>query len=82
MSVKFLFSTLAILLATLTVFASDTIADSESTSNENIWLWVTCLGIVLIVVGMVCFVMLSTRKEHAFLKAHRSQLSSEDLKCF
>ena len=82
MSVKYLFSMLAILLATLTFFASDTIADSESTSNEDIWLWVACLtlGTVLIVVGIVCFVMLLTRKEHAFLKAHRSQLSSENPK--
>ena len=80
MSVKFLFSTLAILLATLTVFTSDTIADSESTSNANIWPWMASLGMVLIAVGIVYFVILLTRKEHAFLKAHRRQLSSEDPK--
>ena len=33
MRVKYLFSTLAILLATLTFFALDTIADSESASD-------------------------------------------------
>ena len=80
MSVKFLFSTLAILLATLTVFASDTIADSESTSNANIWLWMASLGIILIAVGVLCFVILPPRKERAFLKAHRRQLWSEDPK--
>ena len=80
MSVKFLFSTLAILLATLTVFASDTIADSESTSNANIWPWMASLGIILIAVGVLCFVILPPRKERAFLKAHRRQLWSEDPK--
>ena len=37
MSVKYLFSTLAILLATLTFFPLDTIADSESASDGHIY---------------------------------------------
>ena len=82
MSVKYLFSTLAILLATLTFFALDTIADSESADDGHIWLLATCLGIVgiLILIGGVCVAILSTRKERTFLKAHSSKLSSEDPK--
>ena len=80
MSVRFLFSTLAILLVTLTVFTSDTIADSESTSNADIWRWMASLGIALIAVGVVYFVILPPRTQRAFLKAHRRQLWSEDPK--
>ena len=80
MSVKFVVSTLAILLVTITFFASDTIADSESTSDENIVLLVTCLIFAIILVGTLCFAILSTRKKRAFLKEHSSQLSSEDPK--
>ena len=58
MSVKYLFSTLAILLATLTFFALDTIADSESSSDKSVDLGMIILIflgllVVLIVAGMV-----------------------------
>ena len=36
MSVKYLFSTLAILLATLTFFALDTLADTESAVDVSV----------------------------------------------
>ena len=78
MRVKYLVSILAILLAALTFFPLDTLADTESASNQYIELWMTILVIVLIVVGMVCFVRLTTGKESAFLKAHSNLLSSED----
>ena len=83
MSVKYLFSTLAILLATLTFFALDTLADAESASDLSTGLWWISLflGLVLVVaVGMAYFAILSTRKERTFLKAHSSKLSSEDPK--
>lgn len=82
MKAKFMFSTLVTLLATIVFFPLDTIADSESDTNENIWLLLICLGLgtVLIIVGIVCFAILSTRKEHAFLKEYSNQLSSEDPK--
>ena len=81
MSVKYLFSTGAILFLTLTFFALDTIADTESADDGHIWLLATCLGIVgiLILIG-VCVTIVSTRKERTFLKAHSSKLSSEDPK--
>ena len=82
MRVKYLFSTGAILFPTLTVFALDTIADTESATEGHIALLATCLGIVgiLILIGGVCVAILSTRKERTFLKAHSSKLSSEDPK--
>ena len=85
MSVKYLFSTLAILLATLTFFALDTIADSESSSDKSVDLGMIILIflgllVVLIVAGMVYSVRLSTKKVRAFLKENRSLLSSEDPK--
>ena len=81
MRVKYLFSTGAILFLTLTFFALDTIADTDSASDRHIWLLATCLGIVgiLTLIG-VCVAILSTRKERTFLKAHSSKLSSEDPK--
>ena len=78
MSVKYLFSTLAILFSTLTFFALDTIADSEADSDRLFEILGTCIG--LIVVGILCVAIRSSRKERAFLKAHSSQLSSEDPK--
>ena len=81
MSVKQLaFSTLAALLATITFFALDTIANSESASDKYIGLWITGLVIILIVIGMVCFSRLTSRKARAFLKEHNNLLSSEDPK--
>ena len=83
MSVKYLFATLSILLATLTFFALDTVADSESTSDGHIRFAMVILIIlvmVLIPVGIVCYSMIATRKDRAFLRAHRDQLSSEDQK--
>ena len=76
MSVKSLFITLAILLATLTFFSLDTVADTESVSDDPVDLWVIVLVIVLIV---IC-IWLATRKERAFLKTHSNLLSSEDPK--
>lgn len=78
--VKFVSSTLVTLLATITFFVLNTIADSESASDKHTEFLIFCLVIVFIVVGMVCFARSSTRKERAFLKEHRSQLSSEDPK--
>ena len=80
MRVKFLFSTLVILLAILTFFTLDTVADSESASDGFIGFLVFFLVIILIPTGVVSFAILLTRKQRAFLKAHRSQLSSEDPK--
>ena len=85
MKVKFVFSTLGTLLTTFTFFCLDTIADSEPASYEHNWRLVAWLIfatvlMVLIVVGLVCFTILSTRKQRAFLKEHNSQLWSEDPK--
>ena len=80
MKVKFVFLTLVTLLTTFTFFCLDTIADSESASDVHTEVFIFSLMIALIVVGMVCFVRLSTRKQRAFLKKHSSQLSSEDPK--
>ena len=79
MSVKFVFSTLVTLLATITFFALDAIANLESASDEYIGLWIG-LAIILIVIGIVCFLILLTRKTRAVLKEHRNLLSSEDPK--
>ena len=80
MSVKYLFATLVILLATLTFFPLDTLADTESDANKNFELLVIILVPILIVVGVICTIILLTRKEQTFLKAHSRQLSSEDPK--
>ena len=83
MSVKFVFSTLVLLLATITFFAFDAIADSESAIGDYIGLWMTGLVIILIAVGILCFSILltgKTRKTRAFLKEHSNLLSSEDPK--
>ena len=76
MKVKFPLSTLAILLAMLTVFTLDTVADTESASNQPVEPWVLVLVIVLIV---IC-IWLATRKERVFLKEHSDLLSSKDPK--
>ena len=86
MSVKYLFSTLAILLATLTFFALDTLADTESASDQSTGIWVIlwsiglCLVFVLAVVGAILSNRKERRKKNAFLKDHSSLLSSEDPK--
>ena len=79
MNVKSLFATLAILLVTLTFFPSNTVADTESTANWAIELLVIIL-VLLIVVGVIYTIILLTRKEQTFLKAHRDKLSSDDPK--
>ena len=79
MRVKYLFSTGAILFLTLTFFALDTIADSESASDGHIGFF-AIVGILLIFVGIVCVAIRSSGKERAFLRAHQDQLSSEDPK--
>ena len=77
MSVKYLFSTLAILLATLTFFPLDTVADTESASNQSVERWMAVLVIVFfIVIG----IWLKTRKERVFLKEHGDLLWSKDPK--
>ena len=76
MKVKFPLSTLAILLAMLTVFTLDTVADTESASNQPVEPWVLVLVIVLIV---IC-IWLATRKERVFLKEHSDLLWSKDPK--
>ena len=75
MSVKYLFSTLAILLAILTFFALDTIADVGSASHTEVLI---SIGILSIAVGIICVGSLLSRKSRAFLKEHRKLLSSED----
>ena len=86
MSVKYLFSTLAILLATLTFFALDTLADTESASDQSTGIWVIlwsvglCLVFVLAVVGAILSNRKESRKKNVFLKDHSSLLSSEDPK--
>ena len=85
MSVKYLFSTLAILLATLTFFALDTLADTESASDQSTGIWVISfsLFLVLVLVGAVGIAYLaiqSASKENAFLEELRDKLSSEDPK--
>ena len=85
MNVKYLFSTLAILLATLTFFALDTLADTESASDQSTGIWVISfsLFLVLVLVGAVGIAYLaiqSASKENAFLEELRDQLSSEDPK--
>ena len=84
MSVKYLFSTLAILLATLTFFALDTLADTESASDQSTGLWVISLFLVLVAVGIAYLAIQpaskAASKENAFLKELRDQLSSEDPK--
>ena len=79
MRIKFVFLILAALLATVTFFAFDVIADSESASDESIALLV---GILLpLGIGIIiCLVMILSRKDRRFLKTHRDQLSSEDPK--
>ena len=74
-----MFLILAALLATVTFFAFDVIADSESASDESIALLV---GILLpLGIGIIiCLVMILSRKDRRFLKTHRDQLSSEDPK--
>ena len=78
MSVKYLFSTLAILLATLTFFALDTLADTESAYAVSVIFLCSLLGIFLLVVSF----MTLARKIRArpFLKEHRSLLVSDDPK--
>ena len=84
MKIKSLFTTLAILLTTLTFFALDTLADTEFTSDEHtnsaIIRRIIILVIVLIPVGIVCYFLIASRKGRAFLKVHSSRLSSEDPK--
>ena len=83
MNVKYLFSTLAILLATLTFFALDTLADTESASDQSTGLWWISLFLVLVLVvavGMAYFAIQSARKENAFPEELRDKLSSEDPK--
>ena len=78
MSVKYLFSTLAILLATLTVFPLDTIADSESASDRStgIWsiLWSIGLCLVFVLAVAVAYSAIQSEskaasKENAFLRS-------------
>ena len=84
MSVKYLFSTLAILLATLTFFALDTLADTESADDPSTGFWVISLFLVFLVVVVVYLAIQSASKaaskENAFFKELRDQLSSEDPK--
>ncbi len=79
MRVKFLVLMLVTLLTTITVFSLDTRADSESTSQLPEFLMI-CLVIVLMVVAVVYFGYLWTRKTRTFLKENSRQLSSEDPK--
>ena len=85
MSVKFLFSTFVILLITLTFFALDTVADSESSSDKSVnlrMIILICFGllVVLVVAGMIYSARLSTKKGRTFLQENKSLLSSEDPK--
>ena len=75
MSVKSLFSALAALLATLTFFPLDTVADTESASDGT-----EILIISLVIVVIVICIWLAMRKERVFLREHSNLLSSEDPK--
>ena len=77
MRVKYLFSTLAILLATLTFFALDTLADTEGIADDVSVLH-SLLGILLLFV--VGFMILREIRDLPFLKEHRSLLASDDPK--
>ena len=79
MRVKYLFSTLAILLATLTFFALDTVADTESTSDLPTTL-IVCLVIVFIIIGIAYSANRPAKKETSFLEEYGSLLASEDPK--
>ena len=76
MRIKLVFVTLATLLPTLIFFASNMIADSEYASNAVL----AAVLVIGLVVGIVCFSILLTRQERAFLKEYGDQLSSEDPK--
>ena len=79
MSVKYLFATLSILLATLTFFALDTFADTESTSDLPTTLIVYFL-IVFIIIGIAYSLNRTTKKKTSFLEEYGSLLASEDPK--
>ena len=79
MNVKYLFSTLTILLATLTFFALDTLADTESASDQSTGLWWISLFLVLVLVVAVAYLAIQSAskaasKENAFFKELRDQL--------
>ena len=79
MSVKYLFSTLAILLVTLSFFALDTLADTESAVDVSVIFFLrSLLGILLLFV--VSFMILRKIRDRPFLKEHRSLLASDDPK--
>ena len=78
MRVKYLVSILAILLAALTFFPLDTLADTESTSGSTGVILLTV--IICIPVAIICFAILSMIKERIFLKAHRKLILSTDPK--
>ena len=81
MSVKYLFSTLAILLATLTFFALDTLADTESAYAVSVIFFLcSLLGIFLLFLLVVRFMILRKIRARPFLKEHRSLLASDDPK--
>ncbi len=73
--------TLVSLLITLTLifFASNSNTISDSEADIAILVAVLVIGLIVFA-GILCFSILSTRKERAFLKEHGDQLSSEDPK--
>ena len=85
MRVKSLFSTLVILLATLTFFALDTLADTVSADAVSVIFFYSLLGILLLLLGIlllfvVSFMILRKIRDRPFLKEHRSLLASDDPK--
>ena len=81
MKVKFLFATLAILFAMMTVFALDTVADTESTSDQSttdVIIAFSSLGILLLV--LIFLILTRKIRDRPFLKEHRSLLASDDPK--
>ena len=81
MSVKFLFSTLGVLLTTLTFFTLDTIADTESTYDKDTVAVIIVFGVFSILILVAIFsLILQARKARPFLEEHSSLLSSEDPK--
>ena len=79
MNVKFLFATLVILLAMMTFFALDTVADTEYT--PNVYVVYTVFSIIGILLLVIIFLTLARkRRDRPFLKEHRSLLASDDPK--
>lgn len=75
MYLKYLVSLLAILLPTLTFFASKSHAFAESSSDASISIMIVILSIPI---ALICFRIYVRRNELNFLKVHQKRISSTD----